>query len=51
MGDALTILILITGVLVLGRTAVVVYNWWRFTRRARRLGIHPVQPEEWWGKR
>lgn len=49
MGDALTILLLFTGVLVAGRTAVVLYKWWRFTRRARQ--IHPVHQAEWWGKR
>jgi hypothetical protein len=46
MGDALTILILFTGVLVLGRTAVAAYGWWRYSRRRR--GIHSV---EWWGQR
>jgi hypothetical protein len=42
MGDALTILILITGVLVLGRTAAAVYGWYRYSKR---------RPVEWWGKR
>ena len=48
MGDALTILILITGVLVLGRTAAAVYGWWRYSSGA---STRRRQQVEWWGKR